>query len=244
MTVPFHILHDETGRTDRLDVEIHFSDMQLASEQTLLAHLRPLDVWAAVASKGGMGGDLIAPSLSGLRLESRSARGGTAVYRFGDVRLDPRCLLVLENVLHSMYLGGAKLNSVVVHSGLSQRFLSWAGEFPPVFDPIPFQYQYDATSRQVWVQIELESDATATELDRLEQLVRMFGELCVNRGYAEPGSLPGPGYLYVDTLERFNDMLTVSMQRLQSSDFAFDALANLLQAAQGHERRVRSVQVM
>jgi hypothetical protein len=244
MTLPFRILHSDTGRADRLDVEINFSNMQLASEQTLLALLSPLDAWIAIAGSGGMGGDLIAPALSSVRLESRSAAAGTAVYRFSEVSLDPRCLQVLENVLHSIHLGGVKLDSVVVQSGLVPRFLSWAGEFPPVFAPTPFQYEYDATSRQVWIQIELEQDATTAELAGLEALVRMFGELCANRGYSEPGSLPGPGYLYVETVERFSDMLTVSMQRLQSSDFAFDALANLLHAAQGREPRVRSVQVM
>ncbi|HEY6924505.1 MAG TPA: hypothetical protein VI653_13620 [Steroidobacteraceae bacterium] len=244
MILPFRMLHEESGRPERLELDIRFADGRWMSEQAILDSLRPIDIWTAVAVRGGMSGDLVAPPLSGVSPATRLIRDVAVEYEFTDVRLDPRCLMVLQNVLHSIHLSGAELDNVVIRSGMSQRFLSWLGEFPPAFIPAPFEFQYEATYRQVWVEIELEDEAQGQELDKLESLVRLFGDLCANRGYAEPGSLPGPGYLYIETAERFSDMLRVSMQRRQSSDFAFDALVNLVHAAQGNELRVSAVRVM
>lgn len=233
----------DDGRPDRLEVIVRPerpADPQGDATQLFDA----VQAWIDVARAGGMAGDDIDPVRSGLVLDSRELSvEGECRWLFKDVRIDPRALQILENVLNHVHLGGTVVREVVVVGGIVDRFQQWGGELPPVHQPVPFAYEYSATDFFVWVEVEFDADQEDVVFAQLERRVEAWGGLCAFSGYAEPTATER-SYLYIDSKERFADLLLLSLPRRHASDHAFDGFVNLLQLFHDRVAPLRAVRVM
>lgn len=242
MTRPFPVRYVKGSAARRLSVEVEWADpIQLPHASTF----RPIVSWGEVARLGGMAGETIMPQESSLVMRQPELRADrTVIFHFDEVRIDPRSLLVLENVLHFMHVASAPLVRVSVASDMYETYLTMAEEFPPLYEPVPFQYTYEATDMRAYVEIEFHEDQPQQMLEGVSDRARVWGELSFACGYAEPGALPSAGYLVLDDIERYADMLVLSMQRKNATEFAFDGFVNMLNGDRSRVARVREVRVL
>lgn len=242
VTRPFPVRYLRGTVARALSVEIEWADPITPADGDIAD---PVRSWSEVARLGGMGGEEIDPTRSSLVAEPPQFLDDRKVaFRFRDVHIDPRALMILENVLHFVHATRKPIGKVTVMTDMLSTFLALENEFPPLYEPVPFSYRYDATDLRVFVEIEFENDQPADVLADLSERARVWGALGFACGYAEPGALPAAGYLVLDDIERYSDMLQLSMQRKSATEFAFDGLVNMLQPIHGRSARVRELRVL
>ena len=239
---PFPVRYVRSPLAHALQVEVEWAEPVAPSDADLVD---PINSWGEVARLGGMGGEEIDPARSSLVAEAPQFLGDRrAAFHFSDVHIDPRSLMILENVLHFMHATRKPLSQVSIMTDMLSTFQALEDEFPPLYEPVPFSYRYGATDLRVFVEIEFESDQPAEVLADLTARARVWGALGLACGYAEPGALPSAGYLVLDDIEQYSDMLLLSMQRKSATEFAFDGLVNMLQPIHGRPVPVRELRVL
>lgn len=238
MKRPFPLGYIDSDAPHNLELEVTLANPVSPEHIDLLA---PIAAWIKVGQMGGMGGETIPPWKSGLStLPPDFIDDHTVTFRFREVCIDPRSLMILENILQFIHVTGSPLDKAVITSNLLTTYRLFEDEFPPLYEPLPFTYDYGANDSRVWVEIEFEEDQPEEVLDEVITIAQAWGNLGAVCGYADPDAMPTAGYLVLDEINRYADMLTLSIQRKRATEFAFDALANMLQNihARGHHLRV------
>lgn len=242
MKRPFVLQRITNEDPGELELEVEWNNRISLENSDFLA---PINVWFKVAQTGGMGGDTIPPWKSSLvYLTPELIDEYTILFRFNEVLIDPRSLMILENVLHYLHITGSSLKKARISSSLLPSYLISEDEFPPLYEPVPFAYSYSAVDLRVWLEIEFEEDQTEEVLDEVSSIAQMWGNLGAVCGYAEPDAMPTAGYLVLDKNERYADMLTLSIQRKRVTEFAFDGLVNMLQVFYLRGIRFREIRVL
>src|SRR5215471_16346368 len=217
VTRPFAIRYVHRPVSHALVVQVEWAEPVAASDVDVVS---PIKSWSEVARLGGMGGQGIDPARSSLTAEMPEfLNDRTAAFRFTDVRIDPRALMILENVLQFIHSTSKPLKKVSVITDMMPSSATLQDEFPPLYEPVPFAYRYEATDLRVFVEIEFENDQTAEVLADMSMRLRAWGALGWACGYAEPGALPLAGYLVLDDIDRYSDMLLLSLQRKNATEF-------------------------
>jgi hypothetical protein len=225
--------------SNELMVFVDCSDLNSAAIPALR---NSVHAWYNVGRVGGMSGEEIPPWRSGLFLQNKEpSLGQRIVFRFREVSVDPRSLSILENVIQFVHQTENGLEKVKIVTDLVLEYQKLRNEYPPVYEPIPFTFNYNATDRRVFVEIEFMEDESEELMDELCILISNWGKLCAVCGYANPDVTLLEGYIVLDDIDRFSDMLVLSMQRKRPSEFAFDALVNMLNVV--HRRGIKLLEV-
>lgn len=241
MTRPFPIQYLEVLATGEVLLEITCIDPIEVDDNEAF---RAVVAWHDVARLGALGGNVIPPWTSSLSMSPPEQSGDRSVrFRFSKVNVDPRSLSGLENILHFLHII-RPLEKAVVAGQIVSSFLAVRGELPPLYEPVPFAYDYRATDKEVAVEIEFEGQQQEPILESLARDVVTWGTLGWACGYANRGALPVGGYLVVDDVDIYSDMLRVGIQRMDVSERAFDGLVNVLQNVHRSVGSLREVRVV
>lgn len=200
----------------------------------------PFELFYEVGELGGLGGDAIPPSESGLG-EIRFDRPKPDVYAwsFTSARVDPGALFIGANLVHDMHLNLCPVGRLVISS---QAFASHAPDgLPFVFEPLPFEFTDELMNREVFIELEFEREQPDEVRARFEGAFDYWLGLAAAGGFADETYRPGRTKIFPEDVRSHPNEMAFALDQVMISDQGFDCLINIFHKLHQNVARISSL---
>jgi hypothetical protein len=186
---PFQVRSTRDAPDGVLQVRIDFASSltPAAAERAMRAG----EHYANLANAGALCGDTIAPLASGIDDARMSTGPGHADWLYGGVKIDPRGVSVLLNMVHALHERHAAVRAVhMAWQGLDAVDDRAEIVFPKIATPLPYAFSYDQDAAAFDIILDFQEPQDERTLVRVNETLGHW--LCaVDAGaYGDESSLP------------------------------------------------------
>ncbi|NPC87027.1 hypothetical protein HPC49_53715, partial [Pyxidicoccus fallax] len=171
--------------------------------------------------------------------------GNTWRWRFDAVRLHPTSLFILGNVLHDIHLEGPRIREALISSSLvSSRGPGPEQVLPFAYEPLPFEYDFEAEGTDVLIEVDFVKAQDAGTLLAFEAVWWSWLGLVQRGGFADDLFPPGMMRTYLARAPDFTPRgLEFFLEDVTAGGEAFDSLVNMLHALHVRGAAIGAVRV-
>src|SRR5216684_310878 len=192
--------------------------------------LRILEKFGEYGALGGLSGDRIPPPESALKPSRKGVTAGTLDIVYSDARVDARSSFVLTNLLEAAHGELVALKEVTIAwDGLPMTPAGLKEEFPPQFEPVPFELEISFMRSEVDVQVELAKEESEDVIAALAGGIGSWIEVVGAGGFGDASRAPRDTEISSeDEPTLAPDEVFFSFAAVKCNDAAFDGLVNVL----------------
>jgi hypothetical protein len=244
MQRPFPVRFETTGPPDTLEVSVVF---QTPADQTAKDGVQEvLTTFTKLGEVGGLAGEKLAPSQSGMTLNFSRVTSQETHWGFQNVKIDPRSIFILLNMIHYIHLENIPLKDVrIAWPALKQLKDPMAIEFPEQWPQLSFALDIGEMLDDIDVVIDLEQPQDDSTIEKIIETMSVW-LLATHRGaYADDSFDPSKSAVFLgpDVMELSPARIVWFIEIMRCSENALDGFFNVLEWVHQNIARIKSVEL-
>ncbi|HVE38421.1 MAG TPA: hypothetical protein VNM14_00950 [Planctomycetota bacterium] len=224
---PFPVSYRTAPAESVLEIQAYFRNPAPWPEDKVQELEGVFKGYAALGAAGGLAGTHASPANSSLVEKGHRVTPHELFWSFAATDLDPGSLKIAVNLLDFLHAQGFPLKEALIVSDLIRKVPAERLELPFVFEPLPFTYEFEASSADMLVDLAfLKNEPDEARLP-FEQAFRAWHTVAAWGGFSEGGpSSEEEGELYLMDVHSLPASLEFVLESVAIDPQAFDSVVN------------------